>query len=224
MEGCYDSLGLNGHRDLPFYFEQNSLLYHDVSGRSIYCNPSWSLAIKCVEHLHACHSRSPLETRAVIVLPYWPKFKVLTKELKLIKRLPKGEKVFMRTSPTGNYVPSNLLPSIWPVNFWLINANTPVLSQLLTTNVNNLKPNIVKIEPELEAAIQTADEKLPTVAALVIMDPYEVEALMRFTPSVSYDGLSSKADHLIDTSASLNFVSKDFVVTNGFYKAFYSGG
>ena len=50
------------------------------------------------------------------------------------------------------------------------------------------------------------------------MDPYEDEALMRFTASVFYNGLSSKACTLIDTIASLNFVSKDFVVTNGFYK------
>jgi hypothetical protein len=99
----------------------------------------------------------------------------------------------------------------------LIDANTPVLSPLLTTNVINLKPIIVKIEPELKAAIETVDDNLPTAAALVIMDPYEAEALMRFTASVSYDGLSSKADTLIDTITSLNSVSKDFVVTNGFY-------
>jgi hypothetical protein len=124
-------------------------------------------------------------------LPDWPKFKALTKEFKLIKRLSKGEKVIMRTLPTGTYVHSDLLPSIfWHVNFWLIDANTPVLSPLLATNnVNNLKPSIVKIEPELEAAIETADKNIPTTAALVIMDPYEVEALMRFTASVSYDAL-----------------------------------
>ncbi len=50
------------------------------------------------------------------------------------------------------------------------------------------------------------------------MNPYEAEAFMRFTASVSYDGLSSKAYTLIDAATSLNFVSKDFVVTNGFYK------
>jgi hypothetical protein len=159
-----------------------------------------------------------LETREVIIFPNRPKFKPLTKELKLIKRLPKGEKVFMRTSPTCNYVPSDLLPSIWPVNFWLIDATTPVLSSLLTTNVNISKPSIVKIIQELEAYVETIDENLPTAAALVIMDPYKVEAFMRFTASVSYDGLSSKANTYIDTTASLNFVSKDFVVANGFYK------
>jgi hypothetical protein len=52
------------------------------------------------------------------------------------------------------------------------------------------------------------------------MNLYEVEALMRFTAYVSYNGLSSEANTLIDTAASLNFVSKEFVVTNGFYKDF----
>jgi hypothetical protein len=33
LDGCDDPLGLNGHRNLPFYFEQNSLLHHDVSGQ-----------------------------------------------------------------------------------------------------------------------------------------------------------------------------------------------
>ena len=91
------------------------------------------------------------------------------------------------------------------------------MSPPLTTNVSNLKPNIVRIEPELEAAIETADENLSTATTLIIMDPYEAEALMRFTASISYNGVSSEADTLIETTASLNFVSKDFVVTNGFY-------
>jgi len=41
---------------------------------------------------------------------------------------------------------------------------------------------------------------------------------MRFTAFLSYNGLSSKAHTLIDTTALLNFGSKYFVVTNGFYK------
>jgi hypothetical protein len=30
VEGCCDSLGLNGHKGLPFYSKENSLLDHDV--------------------------------------------------------------------------------------------------------------------------------------------------------------------------------------------------
>jgi hypothetical protein len=87
----------------------------------------------------------------------------------------------MMTSPTGTYDPPNRIPTTWPVNFWLIDANAPVLSPLMTTNVINLKSNIVKIKPELEAAIDTADGNLSTTTVLVIMDTYEAEALMRFS-------------------------------------------
>ena len=125
MEGCCDPLGLlHGHRNLPFYSEQNSLLDHDVSGQSIYCGPPWLLAIKCVEHISACHSKSPLDTKAVIILLDWPKFKAVTKELKLIKRLPKGEDVFMRTTPTSTYGPPDIITFAWVINYWLIDATT----------------------------------------------------------------------------------------------------
>jgi hypothetical protein len=100
----------------------------------------------------------------------------------------------------------------------LIDAKTLVLSPLLTINVNNLKPNIVKSESEPEIVAEMIYENPSTTTALVIMNPYEAKALMRFTASASYNGLSSEADALIDTEASLNFVSKDFVVTNDFHK------
>ena len=92
------------------------------------------------------------------------------------------------------------------------------MSPLLTTTVSNSKSNIVKIEVEPETTVEIVDENLSTTTALVIMNPYEAEALLRFTASVSYNGLSSESHTLIDTIASLNLVSKDFVVTNGFYK------
>ena len=111
MEGCCDPLGLNGHMNLPFYPERNSLLDHEVSGQSIYWNPPWSLAIKCVEHLRACQSKSLLGTRVVNILPNWLKLKAVTKELKSIKQLPKGEKVFMRTTTTCTLF--NMTPPIF---------------------------------------------------------------------------------------------------------------
>jgi hypothetical protein len=53
---------------------------------------------------------------------------------------------------------------------------------------------------------------------MVVMDPYEAEALMRFNATFVLNDLSAKADTLIDTTVSLNFVSKEFVMINGFYK------
>ena len=65
---------------------------------------------------------------------------------------------------------------------------------------------------------ETVDKFLSTRVAMVIMDPYELEALMRFTASVSLNGLSTKAGTLTSKSASLSFVSNEFVMANGFYK------
>ena len=66
-----------------------------------------------------------------------------TKELKLIKQLPKGEKVFMRTTPTGAYEAPDLITFAWVINSCLIYANTHVLSPLMNTGAGTLKRNIV---------------------------------------------------------------------------------
>jgi hypothetical protein len=59
---------------------------------------------------------------------------------------------------------------------------------------------------------------LSATNAIVLINPYETKALMRFKATIVLDGLSTKADTLIDTTASLNFASKEFVVANGFFK------
>jgi hypothetical protein len=200
-----------------FYSEQNSLLDHDISSELIYCNPPWSLAMG-VEHLRACHSRAPLDTRAIIVLPDWPKFKAITKELKLIKQIPEGEKVCMRTNLTSTYDPIDLISTAWPINFLLMDASTPALSPLLNIDAKNVKPNVATNELKTEAVIKAEDEYLSTSASMVIMDPYKAEALLRFTARMSYNDVFSEANTLIDTAASLNFVSKEFVMAYGIYK------
>ena len=53
---------------------------------------------------------------------------------------------------------------------------------------------------------------------MVVMDLYEAPALMRLNAIVSLNELSTKANTLIDTTTSLNFVSKDYFIANGFDK------
>ena len=98
----------------------------------------------------------------------------------------------------------------------LIDANTPVLSPLTITSVNILKPDIVTTQLEANEAIKAANTYLSVATTMVVMDPYEAEALIRFNATVVLNGLLAKADTLIDTTASLNFVIKEFVMTNGF--------
>ena len=53
---------------------------------------------------------------------------------------------------------------------------------------------------------------------MVGVDPYMPKALMRFTSSLSLNGLSTMIDTLIDTATTPNFVSKKFVLASGFFK------
>ena len=77
------------HGALPFYSEKDSFLSHDiVAGQSVYCNPLWFLTIQCVEHLRTCHAKSPLNTKAFIVLPDWPQFSAATTGLRLFSSSP----------------------------------------------------------------------------------------------------------------------------------------
>ena len=122
-----------------------------------------------------------MNTKAVIILPDWIKFKAVTKELKLIKRLPKGEKVFMRTTPTCTYKHPDIITSAWVINFWLIDATKLALSPLMNnTSVNTLKPNILASQLEANTTIEAANKYFSATIVMVVMDPYEAEALMRF--------------------------------------------
>jgi hypothetical protein len=105
----------------------------------------------------------------------------------------------------------------WAINYWLIDANTLALSPLMNISVNTLKPNIVNTQLEANAAIKAANIYLSASTAMVVMDPYEAEALMRFNATVVFNGLLTKADTRIDTAASFNFVSKEFIMANDFY-------
>ena len=88
----------------------------------MFCNPPWSLAVQCVEHVRNCHAKSPSNTKVVIVLPEWPQFKSVTTGLKLLEQIPIDTPVFTKPSPLG--IRHNLVP--WPINYWVIDKDTPV--------------------------------------------------------------------------------------------------
>ena len=124
----------------------------------------------------------------------------------------------MRTTPTGTNEPPDIIIYAWVINYWIIDANPHALSPLTNTSVNTLKPNIVTTQFEANEAIKAANKYLSSATAMVVMDPYEAESLMRFNATAVPNGLSPKGHTLIDTAASLKFLSKEFVVANGFYK------
>jgi len=67
----------------------------------VYCNPPWSLAVQCVEHIRTCHAKSPMITEVVIVLLYWPQINAATNGLRLLRQIPANTLVFTKPSPLG---------------------------------------------------------------------------------------------------------------------------
>jgi choline kinase len=102
----------------------------------------------------------------------------------------------------------------------LIDANTPIVSPLISIDVGVLKSNIVTTNLETNAAIEAIDKYVLATKNMVIMEPYETEPNMRFTASIFLNGLYTKTNALIDTTTSLDYVSKEFVLANGFYKVY----
>jgi len=195
---------------LPFYSKNNSFLSHEVVGQFVICNPPWSLVVQCVEHLRKCHAKSPTNTKAVIVLPEWPQFIFVTIGLKLlVEQIPIDTPVFTKPSPLG--IRNQLIKVLWPINYWIIDKDTPV--GVPSTHVQSVSSPIDITNITNQSDI--ASHWLPSAVALTIMDPNKPELLMKLPISIEYDSLRYDASVLIDSTATLNFVSQEFFFRNG---------
>jgi hypothetical protein len=120
-----------------------------------------------------------MNTTAVIVLPNWPCYKAITKELKLLRQIPIGEPIFMRPTLTGSYDPLDVIKSIWVINYWVIDVDTPIMdttsaiAKAADTAAAQSKAKTPTDSPtnELESktTLEAADKYLSTTAAMVII-------------------------------------------------------
>ena len=124
LEAWCDPNGSNRHGLLPFYSEKESFLTRDIVGQSVYCNPPWSSAVHCVEHIRTCHAKSPLNTKALIVLPNLPQFNAATTGLTLLRQVPIDTPVFTQPSPLGKRHTFVKVP--WPIHYRVIDKDTPM--------------------------------------------------------------------------------------------------
>ena len=237
VEACCDQQGMNRHNaSLLYYSSENSFLDSDVTGESVFINPPWKLAKECITHIRDCHSKNPKGTKAVIVLPDWYTFKESTKDLRLIRTIPaKTAGIFTKSPESDGSVREPVAPAPWPINFWGVDENTPILSKSSNSSSepepeatvdsqdvagdenqpNEKDPdNIMANTMDDEAARNAAAQWLPTASACVIMDPNEPEPLMRV--ETRFEDIDVSA--LIDSAATLNFVSKEFVDAHGLQK------
>ena len=100
--------------------------------------------------------------------------------MKLIKQLPKGKNVFIRTTPTSTYDPPNLITTDSVNTYWLIDANIIFLSPSTHASVGALKPNIVTTQLEANGAIETTNAYFSAVVAMVVMKQKLLCASMQY--------------------------------------------
>ena len=190
---------------------------------TIFLNAPWKIAHKCIQHIRECHSKDPKGTKAVIILPDWPTFKELTSDLKLLRTIPGKQQVFTKSPDNDASLRTPVESFRWPVNYWVIDKDTPVLSEYLvreqtvpssdtaateteTVDADPSETEEAEVIPE-NIARDAANKYLPTAAAYVIMDPDHPEPLMRVPITIN----DHHTDALIDNAATLNFVSKSFI-------------
>ena len=228
IEACCDVHGFNSHLELPYFSSQNSFIDNCVSGHSVFINPPWKIAKQCIEHMHRCHAKDPLHTKAVIVLPDWHTFASCTKHLRLYKAIPAGQCVFTRSPEEDHSVRDPVTPTPWAVNYWVMDETTaipdycsdvvPETSDEETLPTKDDAPSSSAAESDKVAdsdkVVDAAAEWLPTAAAYVIMDPNHPEPLMRLP--IDLNGVH--VDALVDNAATLNFISKEFVEKNDMLK------
>jgi hypothetical protein len=53
--------------------------------------------------------------------------------------------VLMRPTTTYSYDPPNFIKSIYIINYWVMDGDTPLLSPSKAIDVNSLKPNNIEV-------------------------------------------------------------------------------
>ena len=225
LEACCDDDGLNRHHELAYCSSKDSFLDKNVTGQSVFINPPWKLAKECVEHMHTCHAKDPLNTKAVVVLPDWHTFKDCTTHMRLHKTVPAHESLFTKSTEEDHSARIPVNPAPWAVNYWVMDENTAIPESCSNVpaeavdevnETDEFATNDLPTDPTTgdtdvdDVAREAAAKYLPTASAYVIMDPNHPEPLMQIPVRVNDIDVPA----LVDNAATLNFVSEGFVQSN----------
>ena len=210
LEACCDTKGDNGHAGLRFYSPQDSLLNHDVSGQTIFMNPPWSKAKLFMDHVRQCHASDPKNTKALLVLPKWAAFNDITKDLTLYEEKPARQQLFTRSPESDGTAREPVTPAPWPLCYWLLDHRVPPVSQISEKKGKCDSPGSTNGIQE-DQAMKAAEQFFPpTASCSAILDPDQPEPLMKLPIVVN----NTEMDALLDTAATMSFVSENFVKTH----------
>jgi len=123
----------------------------------------------------------------------------------LLRQVPIDTSVFTKPSPLGKRHTIVKVP--WPINYWVIDKDTCVKMPL--PPVNSVNSSLIM--NTTNSKYNMASLWLPTTVALTIMDPNQLEPLMKLPISVEHDSLQFHTSVLIESATTLKSASEDFL-------------
>jgi hypothetical protein len=100
----------------------------------------------------------------------------------------------------------NLVKVPWPINYWIIDKDTH--EKVPSTPLQSVSSPIDVTNSTNQSDI--ASHWLPSAIVLTIVDSNEPEPLMELPISIEYDSSHYDTNVLIDSTATLIFVSREF--------------
>ena len=93
----------------------------NLQGKTVFLNPPFGKAKLMLSHFELQRQQSPLDTKAVIILPRWnskssKEYKPITDKYRLVHTYPSGTYLFHQPHEKGSYP---LSPTPWPVDVFL---------------------------------------------------------------------------------------------------------
>ena len=155
-------------------------------------NPPWSKAKLFMDHVRQCHASDPKNTKALLVLPKWAAYNDITRDLTMYEEKPARQQLFTRSPENDGTASEPVTPAPWPLCYWLLDHRVPPVLQE-------------------DQAMKAAEQFFPpTTSCSAILDPDQPEPLMKLPIVVN----NIEMDALLDTAATMSFVSEHFVKTH----------
>ena len=188
----------------------------DVKGQTVFLNPPFSKALEMLKHFESERQESPLDTRAVIILPQWTSkyaasYRRITDKYKRIHTYPTGTFLFQEPTKTGC---TPLGPTPWPVDVFLADStveerevqsyeSAKLTEHLKSLHVFNRKTSSGKL-------FKSLPQDRFTIHQLSSQSPSD---LLIVQPTVNCDKVFSMTS-LIDSGATMDFTDRTFVDNN----------
>ena len=212
VDACCDINGHNAHVSTRFYTKDRSFLNttpQDFDKDIIWMNPPYDDPAPFLEHYLKLKADNP-SIGLTVVLPRWKgrPWRALLDRFKLIKQFPSRKQLFTKPKQPGLPERVAIGPTRWPVQVWHDPPKPPPPAKAIA--VNNIKHEETTEAPPASTSTPTPsiDTAGQPIASLVNLTDHRLDdQLIVFHGEAA----GNKVKILLDSGASRNFASRDFV-------------